>query len=101
MVALKLGRLGSLVYDTHTNQRRRVPVYSTHVKDPTGAGDAYCGGFLVGLVETGDVFEAALYATVSSSFVIEEFDARYGLRFDRRAAEVRLDALRAISSSQE
>ena len=41
---------------------------------------------------TGDVHEAALRATVSSSFVIEGFDSRSTLRVNRREAEVRADA---------
>ena len=38
-----------------------IPVFPTNVKDPTGAGDAFCGGFQVGLFETGDPVQAALY----------------------------------------
>ncbi len=95
VVVAKLGRQGSIVYDTHSERRLHVPVYPTQAKDPTGAGDAYCGGFLAGWTETGDVFEAALWATVSASFVVEAFDARYALRFSRAAAERRLGELRA------
>jgi sugar/nucleoside kinase (ribokinase family) len=98
VVAIKLGRLGSVVYDTRIDRQYHIPVYPTHAKDPTGAGDAYCGGFLVGWTETGDAFEAALRATVSASFVVENFDARYALRFDRQEAEKRLCELRTIAN---
>jgi sugar/nucleoside kinase (ribokinase family) len=98
VVVIKLGRLGSVVYDSRKDRQYHIPVFPTRVKDPTGAGDAYCGGFLVGWVETGDVFEAALRATVSASFVIEEFDARYALRFNRKDAEKRLRELRVLAS---
>jgi sugar/nucleoside kinase (ribokinase family) len=94
IIIIKQGRKGSLIYNSKTKTRRLVPIYPSRVKDPTGAGDSFCGGFLVGLLETGDAFEAALRATVSSSFAIEEFDARYLLRFSRQDAEARLNTLR-------
>ncbi len=93
-VVIKIGRHGSLVYDANRDKHYHVPVYPTRAVDPTGAGDAFCGGFLVGYAQTGDAFEAALRGTVSSSFVVEGFDARYGLRFQRRDAERRLERLR-------
>ncbi len=98
VVSMKLGRQGSLVYDRRTGRSHRVPVYPTYAKDPTGAGDSYCGGFLVGWLETGDAFEAALRGTVSSSFVVEYFDARHALRVTRQEAERRLNRLRAIAT---
>lgn len=96
VVAIKIGRQGSLVYDKRKDKQANIPAYPVNVVDPTGAGDAYCGGFLAGFIETGDAFEAALRATVSSSFVIEGFDARYGLRFGRKEAVERLDRLRYL-----
>ena len=96
-VAIKLGPLGSLVYDVRKGQRYRVPVYPARVKDPTGAGDAYCGGFIATYAETGDVYEAALRATISSSFVIEGFDSRFTLGIDRHEAEERLRVLRELA----
>lgn len=49
----------------------RVPSVTDHLVDPTGAGDAFCGGFLAGLVATGDPVEAAVHGTVSASFVCQ------------------------------
>ncbi|KLO20550.1 Ribokinase-like protein [Schizopora paradoxa] len=51
-------------YWTNNNARR--------VVDVTGAGNAYLGGLSAGLYYTHDVFEAALYATVSASYTIEQ-----------------------------
>jgi sugar/nucleoside kinase (ribokinase family) len=48
-----------------------VPAVSPRCVDPTGAGDAFCGGFLTGLIETGDPVEAALRGAVSASFAVE------------------------------
>jgi ribokinase len=96
VVAVKLGAAGSTVCDCRTGERHHVPAFPTRAKDPTGAGDAYCGGFLVGWIETGDVREAALRGTVSASFVVEDFDARHALQFSRQDAEARLHKLRSM-----
>ncbi|KAH8999376.1 Ribokinase-like protein [Lactarius akahatsu] len=43
------------------------------VVDVTGAGNSFLGGLAAGLVLTnGDVFEAALYGTVSASYTVEQ-----------------------------
>jgi len=47
-----------------------VPAYPCSVIDATGAGNSYCGGFLVGYLRTRDVLHAALYGTVSASFTV-------------------------------
>ena len=49
----------------------RVPSVTETLVDPTGAGDAFCGGFLAGLVETGDPVEAAVRGVVSASFICQ------------------------------
>jgi len=72
VVALRMGARGSLV-GTSDGQRYEVPVCHTEVVDVTGAGNAYCGGFLVGYAETGDAWTAGLYAAVSASFALEQF----------------------------
>ena len=45
---------------------------STEVKDPTGAGNAFLGGFAVGLQKCGNPFEAATYGSVAASFALEQ-----------------------------
>src|SRR5262249_30927918 len=61
--------------------------------DVTGAGNAYCGGFLVGLAETGDLGQAGRYGAVSASFALEQFGAVFPLEGLRARAEQRLEAL--------
>ncbi len=74
-VVIKLGEDGSLVYDTLRERLVHVPVYPAQVQDTTGAGDAYCGGFLAGYLLTGDPVAAAQYGTVSASYVVEAIGA--------------------------
>jgi sugar/nucleoside kinase (ribokinase family) len=94
-VVVKLGENGSMVFDETSQDWRIIPVYKTRVVDPTGAGDAYGGGFLVGLVETDDPIQAALYGTVSASFLIEGYGWEDMLGIDRAQAEERLKTLRS------
>jgi ribokinase len=64
------------------------------VRDVTGAGDAYCGGFMVGLSETGDPVEAALRGAISASITVEGIGATYALGTTPGLAEARLRSLR-------
>jgi ribokinase len=70
-VAVKLGRAGSLACEAGGGRLYRVPAYPARVLDTTGAGDAYCGGFLAGLVAGRPVSECAAMGTVSASYVVE------------------------------
>jgi cytidine kinase len=71
-VALRMGARGSLVASAE-GKVYTVPAVPTTVVDTTGAGDAYCGGFLVALGSSVDVAEAGARAAVSASFAIEQF----------------------------
>lgn len=75
VVVVKLGAEGSLVYDAGRAESSHVPAYPAQVRDTTGAGDAYCGGFLAGYLLTGDSVTAAQYGTVSASYVVEAIGA--------------------------
>lgn len=93
-MAVKMDDEGSLVYDPRTQGLFHVPIITTAVADTTGAGDAYCGGFLVGLGETGDPVEAALRGTVSASFAVEDYGALSSLKGVQGEAQRRLERLR-------
>ena len=90
VVVLKQGGRGVLVYDRQADRFYHAPPVPTTIRDVTGAGDAFCGGFLVGWQETGDPVQAARYGAVSASFVLEDFGALYALRYGRTDAEARL-----------
>jgi sugar/nucleoside kinase (ribokinase family) len=85
-VAAKLGDQGSIVCAAGGGALHRVPIYPAHVVDTTGAGDAYCGGFLAGLVGGRPVAECAAMGTVSASYVVE---SRGALATSRPAAAER------------
>lgn len=93
VVCVKRGPAGAVVSSASLPALHSVPIYPCTVRDVTGAGDAFCGGFLAGLHETGDPYLAALYGTVSASFVIEGYSALFGLAFSRAHAEARLETL--------
>jgi sugar/nucleoside kinase (ribokinase family) len=88
-VVVKQGAAGCLVL---REDRRpvRVGVVPIRPVDPTGAGDAFCGGFCVGLAATGDPVRAAGYGAVSASFIVERADALSVLDADRSLAAARL-----------
>jgi hypothetical protein len=71
-VALRMGGEGSLVYEGKSDTLVHVPAIATQVVDTTGAGNAYCGGFLAGYMQTGDGLTAARYGAVAASFLVEQ-----------------------------
>lgn len=72
-LVIKHGKAGVDVINS--DAVNRIPTAVTHVADATGAGDAFCGGFLVGLLHTGDPLEAALRGSVSAALVVETHGA--------------------------
>jgi ribokinase len=90
VVVIKLGPEGALVYDRATGLSQHVPAYSVRVVDDTGAGDAFCGGFMAGLASGLAAQEAAARGVVSASFVIEAFGWLPLLLLTRADAEDRL-----------
>jgi sugar/nucleoside kinase (ribokinase family) len=79
-MVIKLGNYG-LIYASH-NERYFLPaILVDHVKDPTGAGDSFAGGFM-GYLSTVENFaekdfkEACLIGSVMASFCVEEFGVK-------------------------
>jgi sugar/nucleoside kinase (ribokinase family) len=72
IAALRMGEAGSLVGQRDQPHLIRVPAVPVPtIIDQTGAGNTYCGGFLVGWGETGDLITAACYGGVAASFALE------------------------------
>lgn len=72
VVCLRQGAAGSLVYERETGRAWRAPAAPANVVDVTGAGNAYCGGFLVGWHEGLGVRQAAAQAAVSAALALEQ-----------------------------
>ena len=98
-VAVKRGAEGSLVWNRETREPVRVPIARTVAVDPTGAGDSWSGGFLAGLVETGDPVRAAHFGAVSASLVVSRFGADGALPLDQAACRARLASLLSDSET--
>ena len=83
LVVIKDGANGVYFYAKDEGRLRHLPPYhdpdDRRVIDVTGAGDSFCGGFMVGLARTGDPLQAAQYGAVSASLVIEGYGALYAL----------------------
>jgi adenosine kinase len=65
-----LGEYGSQI--STANDEIKIPVVkASKVEDPTGAGDAYRGGLLCGLVHGKDILQSARMGSVCASFAVE------------------------------
>ncbi|HUE98167.1 MAG TPA: carbohydrate kinase family protein [Anaerolineales bacterium] len=93
-VVIKCGARGQLLYDTNNKRRWEIPAYPARLADPTGAGDAFCGGFLAGYCKNYDPLEGVLYGNISASLKLEGSGAFYPLDVLPGLAEARLGALR-------
>lgn len=97
IIVIKRGPFGQLVYDATGKRRYEVPAYPARLADPTGAGDAFCGGFLAGLQRTGDPLMAAIHGNVSASLKVEGTGPFSPLDGMPGLAEARLHALREVA----
>lgn len=70
LTVIKMGPDGVLMHDADAHQTWHVPPCSGDVIDPTGAGDAFCGGFLAGLTGGDEPTLAARRGAVSASYAI-------------------------------
>ncbi len=75
LVAFKRGKLGGLLFDARSGGFLEWQAVPRLTGDPTGAGDAFAGGFLAGMV-AGESLELALeQGMVSTSFALEAIGA--------------------------
>ncbi len=73
------------------------------VKDPTGAGDSFAGGFMGHLAESGDtswngIRRAMAYGSVVASFAVEDFSVLRLVDLTRDDVRERLQLLREVTS---
>lgn len=103
VVIIKKGESGSLVCGAEGEQFILPAFPATEVKDPTGAGDSFAGGFMGYLAQTGKTdFEtiktAIAYGTVAASFTIADFSIHGLTGVSRNDIDRRLENLRKVTS---
>jgi ribokinase len=79
IVAVKLGGVGC--YVTDGRERHLIEAFKVKVVDTTGAGDAFCAGFLYGLLNDKSLYECGRLGNFVSSRCIMKMGARAGLPF--------------------
>jgi ribokinase len=77
IVAVKLGSKGC--YVTDGKESHLIPSYKVRVTDTTGAGDAFCAGFLYGLVKGKSLHECGFIGNFVASKCVTRMGARAGL----------------------
>jgi ribokinase len=97
IIIVKRGVQGQLVYDAAGKHRWEISAYDSRRVDPTGAGDAFGGGCLVGYQSTFDPLQAALHGSVSASLKIEGSGALYPLEVLPGLAQARYQALQDMT----
>jgi len=102
VVVIKKGESGSIIRQSDS-QLFVLPAYpATIVKDPTGAGDSFAGGFmgyLAGQKKTdfATLKKAVAYGTVVASFTISDFSLKGLTKTTRRNIDSRLNELRKLT----
>ena len=72
LAALRMGERGSLVAKQGDSHAHYIPAVDVaEVVDQTGAGNTYCGGFLVGWCRERDPLMAGCYGAAAASFTLE------------------------------
>lgn len=94
LAVIKCGSRGAWVVDV-VNKKKWLVGVVPHLSlvDVTGAGDAFCGGFMAGYLFTRDPVLSAAYGAVSASFIVESLGARRPAHFLESLAQKRLQQL--------
>jgi sugar/nucleoside kinase (ribokinase family) len=87
---------GYWLFNKANNSRWIIPAYTTRQVDPTGANDAFCGGYLASYRSSYDPYQAALCGSVSASFTVEGSGPFYPLDAMPGLAQARLNSLKNL-----
>ena len=93
-VELKQGARGGVHFDVATQRAFRWPAHTHQVVDPTGAGDAFAGGYLSGLLAGLRTPGSLARGVVSASFALEGWGAEGLLAATGAGAGARFDEWR-------
>lgn len=94
IIVIKRGSRGQYLYNAANRTRWVIPAYPVQVTDVTGAGDAFCGGFLSGYRVSYDPLQGVLAGNISAALTIEGTHPFYALDSLPGLAKARMDALR-------
>jgi len=103
VVIIKKGESGSVMCNAE-GDKFILPAYpAAEVRDPTGAGDSFAGGFMGYLAQTGKTEFASLkaavaYGTVVASFTIADFSLNGLIAIDKTDIDDRFETLRKCTS---
>jgi sugar/nucleoside kinase (ribokinase family) len=102
VVLIKKGDSGSIMCNKKAEQFILPAFPMSDVKDPTGAGDSFAGGFMGYLAHTGktdfkSLKKAVAYGTVVASFTIAEFSLEGLTRLTRKDIDKRLEVLKKVT----
>ncbi|MFA7406835.1 MAG: carbohydrate kinase family protein [Anaerolineaceae bacterium] len=95
-IIIQTESLGYYLLDRVNERRWVIPQYPSNAVDPTGSGDAFAGGFLVGYREHYDPMEAALMGSVAASVVVEGTGVFFGLDVMPGLIDARREAMRQL-----
>lgn len=101
MVVVKRGEYGVLSFNR--TSAFFVPAFPLEeVRDPTGAGDTFAGGFMGHLARTGDLSEtnlrrAMVYGSVMASFAVEDFGLQRTLSLTKEEIEARFREFKSLT----
>jgi sugar/nucleoside kinase (ribokinase family) len=70
LIAVRHGHHGSYIWGRDRNEFWHIPPVPVIVEDPTGAGNCYGGGLMVGWDKTRDALTAGCYGAISASFLV-------------------------------
>lgn len=94
VIVIKRGERGQWLYNAASKTRWEIPAYPARLANPTGVGDAFCGGFLAGYRRTYDPLEAALHGNVAASIVSEGTGVFFAMDVLPGLTAARLDSLK-------
>ena len=104
LVVIKRGEYGALLF----NQEEAFSLPGlplTEVKDPTGAGDSFAGGFLGYLASQGKTSpdrsalrQAVVYGSVMASFIVEDFGCNQLLKISKGQIDERFKQFRELTT---
>lgn len=79
--AVKLGKDGCFIKDAKTGEKHVLPTYGNVRRvDTNGAGDAFCAGFLAGLIRGWGLKDCGLFANAVGTHCIMSAGASTGIR---------------------